>query len=176
MHDIGHRRTVMREERVDAVHGFVGGFSHNQFALTIVEELEQRFSHTLCWFETCQRETLGGQDTRAHKAEASVGRPRLLEQCRSIDAAVFRSPTTRDRYRRRGCRWGIVVDRRVCRNLRSFPLPPPPPSNLARVRQKSGECRSARRGELLRSRIDRFAASVICCRERQLFAQTSAGN
>ncbi|QDV62116.1 dGTP triphosphohydrolase [Crateriforma conspicua] len=78
MHDIGHPpyghcgEDVLAECLED-----VGGFSHNQFALTIVEELEQRYQD-FAGLNLC-RETLAGQDVRAHKAEAAVGRAPLLE-------------------------------------------------------------------------------------------------
>ncbi len=78
LHDIGHPpyghcgedvlAEVMRNE---------GGFSHNQFALSIVSELEQRFTGFPGL--NLSLEVLGGQDTRAHKAEAAVGMAPLLE-------------------------------------------------------------------------------------------------
>ncbi len=78
MHDIGHPpyghcgEDVLSECMVE-----VGGFSHNEFALVIVSELEQRYSE----FNglNLSRETLAGQDVRAHKAEAAVGRSPMLE-------------------------------------------------------------------------------------------------
>ncbi|MEM9645248.1 MAG: dGTP triphosphohydrolase [Planctomycetota bacterium] len=78
MHDVGHPpyghcgEDVLAECMAD-----VGGFSHNQFALTIVEELEQRY-HGFPGLNLT-RETLAGQDVRAHKAEAAVGRSPALE-------------------------------------------------------------------------------------------------
>lgn len=78
MHDVGHPpyghcgEDVLAECLAD-----VGGFSHNQFALTIVEELEQRYRDFPGL--NLSRETLAGQDVRAHKAEAAVGRAPLLE-------------------------------------------------------------------------------------------------
>lgn len=78
MHDIGHPpfghcgEDVLTECMED-----VGGFSHNQFALTIVEELEQRY-HSFSGLNL-SAETLAGQDTRAHKSEAAIGRAPLLE-------------------------------------------------------------------------------------------------
>jgi dGTPase len=78
MHDIGHPPYGhCGEDALSDCMSSVGGFSHNAFATVIVEELEQRYSRfpglNLC------RETLGGQDTRAHKAEAAVGRAAILE-------------------------------------------------------------------------------------------------
>ncbi len=85
MHDIGHPPFGhCGEDVLSECMESVGGFSHNQFALTIVQELEQRYGDfpglNLC------HETLGGQDVRAHKAEAAMGRsPRLEVQV--VDAA-----------------------------------------------------------------------------------------
>lgn len=85
MHDIGHPpyghcgEDVLSEWMDD-----VGGFSHNQFALTIVEELEQRY-HAFAGLNLSM-ETLAGQDTRAHKSEAAIGRAPLLE-VQIVDAA-----------------------------------------------------------------------------------------
>lgn len=55
----------------------VDGFSHNEFALVIVKELEQRYSRFSGL--NLSHETLAGQDVRAHKAEAAVGRSPMLE-------------------------------------------------------------------------------------------------
>lgn len=78
MHDIGHPpyghcgEDVLSECLSD-----VGGFSHNQFALVIVNELEQRYSRFSGL--NLSHETLSGQDVRAHKAEAAIGRSPMLE-------------------------------------------------------------------------------------------------
>ncbi len=85
MHDIGHPPFGhCGEDALSECMSDVGGFSHNQFALTIVQELEQRYGDfpglNLC------RETLGGQDVRAHKAEAAIGRSPMLE-VQIVDAA-----------------------------------------------------------------------------------------
>lgn len=78
MHDIGHPPFGHCGEDVLAdCMGPVGGFSHNQFALTIVTQLEQRYQSFAGL--NLSAETLAGQDTRAHKAEAAVGRAPLLE-------------------------------------------------------------------------------------------------
>tara|TARA_R110002049_G_scaffold47902_1_gene138462 strand:+ start:184776 stop:185921 length:1146 start_codon:yes stop_codon:yes gene_type:complete len=85
MHDIGHPpyghcgEDVLSECMED-----VGGFSHNGFALVIVQELEQRYSR-FSGLNLCV-ETLAGQDVRAHKAEAAIGRSPLLE-VQIVDAA-----------------------------------------------------------------------------------------
>ncbi len=85
MHDIGHPpyghcgEDVLSECMSD-----VGSFSHNEFALVIVAELEQRYSSFPGL--NLSRETLAGQDVRAHKAEAAVGRSPMLE-VQLVDAA-----------------------------------------------------------------------------------------
>jgi dGTPase len=78
LHDIGHPPFGHCGEDVlaEAMQGH-GGFSHNQFALAIVTQLEQRF--TTFPGLNLSHEVLGGQDTRAHKAEAAVGLAPLLE-------------------------------------------------------------------------------------------------
>ena len=78
MHDIGHPPYGHCGEDVlsECMHD-VGGFSHNEFALVIVNELEQRYSRFSGL--NLSRETLAGQDIRAHKAEAAVGRSPMLE-------------------------------------------------------------------------------------------------
>jgi len=78
LHDIGHPPYGHCGEDVLAeVLGPWGGFSHNQFAITIVTELEQRYTDFPGLNLTM--EVLSGQDTRAHKAAATVGRSALLE-------------------------------------------------------------------------------------------------
>ncbi len=78
LHDIGHPPYGHCGEDVLAERlGSHGGFSHNQFALTIVTELEQRYTDFPGL--NLSREVLSGQDTRAHKAAAAVGRSPILE-------------------------------------------------------------------------------------------------
>jgi len=78
LHDIGHPpfghcgEDVLAEAMAEH-----GGFSHNEFALAIVTQLEQRF--TTFPGLNLSREVLSGQDTRAHKAEAAVGLAPFLE-------------------------------------------------------------------------------------------------
>jgi dGTPase len=85
MHDIGHPPFGHCGEDVlsECMHQ-QGGFSHNEFALVIVQELEQRYSSFPGL--NLSRETLAGQDVRAHKAEAAVGRSPMLE-VQVVDAA-----------------------------------------------------------------------------------------
>ncbi len=85
MHDIGHPPYGhCGEDVISECMQAVGGFSHNEFALVIVQELEQRYSQFPGL--NLSAETLGGQDVRAHKAEAAVGRAPLLE-VQLVDAA-----------------------------------------------------------------------------------------
>ena len=85
MHDIGHPPYGhCGEDALSDCMQDVGGFSHNEFALVIVEQLEQRYSEFPGL--NLSAETLGGQDVRAHKAEAAVGRAPLLE-VQLVDAA-----------------------------------------------------------------------------------------
>lgn len=85
IHDIGHPPyghcgEDVLSERMESV----GGFSHNGFALVIVGELEQRYTGFPGL--NLSRETLAGQDVRAHKAESAVGRSPMLE-VQLVDAA-----------------------------------------------------------------------------------------
>lgn len=78
MHDIGHPPYGhCGEDVLSECMDSVGGFSHNEFALVIVCELEQRYSQFPGL--NLSQETLAGQDVRAHKAEAAVGRSPMLE-------------------------------------------------------------------------------------------------
>ncbi len=85
MHDIGHPPYGhCGEDALSERMAGVGGFSHNRFALVIVAELEQRYSQFPGL--NLSRETLAGQDSRAHKSEAAVGRSPILE-VQLVDAA-----------------------------------------------------------------------------------------
>lgn len=85
MHDIGHPPYGhCGEDALSDSLQQVGGFSHNEFALVIVTELERRYAGFAGL--NLSRETLGGQDVRAHKEEASEGRSPLLE-VQLVDAA-----------------------------------------------------------------------------------------
>ena len=78
VHDIGHPPYGHCGEDVLAESlASWGGFSHNQFAITIVTELEQRYTDFPGL--NLSLEVLSGQDTRAHKAAAAVGRSPSLE-------------------------------------------------------------------------------------------------
>ncbi|OYP28950.1 dGTP triphosphohydrolase [Rhodopirellula sp. MGV] len=85
VHDIGHPPYGhCGEDALSDCMQHVGGFSHNAFALVIVEQLEKRYESFPGLNLT--REILDGQDVRAHKAEAAVGRSPLLE-VQLVDAA-----------------------------------------------------------------------------------------
>lgn len=85
MHDIGHPPFGhCGEDVLSECMERQGGFSHNEFALVIVQELEQRYASFPGL--NLSRETLAGQDVRAHKAEAAVGRSPMLE-VQVVDAA-----------------------------------------------------------------------------------------
>lgn len=78
MHDIGHPPYGhCGEDVLTECMDCVGGFSHNEFALVIVSELEQRYSEFAGL--NLSHETLTGQDARAHKAGAAIGRSPILE-------------------------------------------------------------------------------------------------
>lgn len=85
MHDIGHPPYGHCGE--DVLHDCMrqaGGFSHNQFALTIVEDLEQRFNRFSGL--NLSAEVLAGQTERANKHQpANVTAPLLEVQV--VDAA-----------------------------------------------------------------------------------------
>jgi dGTPase len=85
MHDIGHPPYGHCGEDVlnECLHR-VGGFSHNQFALVIVEQLEKKYPDFAGL--NLSRETLAGQDVRANKEAAKVGRSPNLE-VQLVDAA-----------------------------------------------------------------------------------------
>ena len=85
MHDVGHPPYGhCGEDALSECMQQVGGFSHNAFALTLVEQLEQRYAQFPGL--NLSHEMLAGQDTRAHKIEASAGRAPLLE-VQLVDAA-----------------------------------------------------------------------------------------
>ncbi|WP_182870070.1 dGTP triphosphohydrolase [Stieleria mannarensis] len=85
VHDIGHPPFGhCGEDALSECMQPVGGFSHNGFALVIVEQLEQRYAKFPGL--NLSLEILDGQDVRAHKAEAAVGRSPLLE-VQIVDAA-----------------------------------------------------------------------------------------
>lgn len=83
LHDIGHPPFGHAgEDALDECLADEGGFSHNQFALTLIEELECRYASFPGLNLT--HEVLAGQTTRANKTDPT-GRP-LLE-CQTVDMA-----------------------------------------------------------------------------------------
>lgn len=77
LHDIGHPPFGHAgEEVLDEILEDDGGFSHNRFALTLVEELEQRYPHFPGLNLTA--EVLGGQRRRIDKSASAQSVP-LLE-------------------------------------------------------------------------------------------------
>ena len=82
MHDIGHPPYGHAGEDVlDECAKEFGGFSHNQFALTIVQELEYRYTSTPGLNLTC--ECLQGQSHRIEKGDAT----QPLLEVQLVDAA-----------------------------------------------------------------------------------------
>jgi dGTPase len=70
LHDIGHPPFGHAgEEALDEMLKDDGGFSHNRFALTLVEELEQRYPS--CAGLNLTYEVLGGQRRRIDKSEST---------------------------------------------------------------------------------------------------------
>ena len=85
LHDIGHPPYGhCGEDALSECMQRVGGFSHNGFALTLVQQLETRYARFPGL--NLSREVLDGQDVRAHKAEGATGRSPLLE-VQLVDAA-----------------------------------------------------------------------------------------
>ena len=83
LHDIGHPPFGHAGE--DAIHDYLsddGGFSHNQYALTLVEELEERYASFPGL--NLSMEVLASQNTRVDKSE--IGRPPMLE-AQLVDAS-----------------------------------------------------------------------------------------
>ena len=83
LHDIGHPPFGHAGE--DAIHDYLsddGGFSHNQYALTLVEELEERYASFPGL--NLSMEVLASQTTRVDKSE--IGRPPMLE-AQLVDAS-----------------------------------------------------------------------------------------
>ena len=83
MHDIGHPPYGHAgEDKLNEIARDVGGFSHNQFALTIVQVLEVRYTETPGLNLT--REVLQGQTARVDK---NAKGPRPLLEVQLVDAS-----------------------------------------------------------------------------------------
>ena len=83
MHDIGHPPYGHAgEDKLNEIARDVGGFSHNQFALTIVQVLEVRYTETPGLNLT--REVMQGQTARVDK---NAKGPRPLLEVQLVDAS-----------------------------------------------------------------------------------------
>lgn len=88
LHDIGHPPFGHAGE--DALNEFasdVGGFSHNQFALTLVEEIEQRYPEFAGLNLTY--EVLAGQGRRVDKIDGVVGGPAQSDSALPVRAPLL---------------------------------------------------------------------------------------
>ena len=96
MHDIGHPPYGHSGE--DALNECIadeGGFSHNQFGLTIVQEIEIRFHEHPGLNLT--REVLAGQKTRTDKSKTTGPRPLLeVQLVDAADSATYDAHDTDD--------------------------------------------------------------------------------
>lgn len=96
MHDIGHPPYGHSgEDALDECIKEEGGFSHNDFALTIVQEIEIRFQNEPGLNLT--REVLAGQKTRIDKTDTSGPRPLLeVQLVDAADSATYDAHDTDD--------------------------------------------------------------------------------
>ena len=96
MHDIGHPPYGHSgEDALDECIKDEGGFSHNDFALTIVQEIEIRFHNEPGLNLT--REVLAGQKTRIDKSDTSGPRPLLeVQLVDAADSATYDAHDTDD--------------------------------------------------------------------------------
>ncbi len=95
MHDIGHPPYGHAGE--DALNECLrgeGGFSHNQFGLTIVEDLEVRYNGFRGLNLTL--EVLAGQTARAHKHESGLHRLLEVQLVDAADSAAYNAHDTDD--------------------------------------------------------------------------------
>lgn len=95
MHDIGHPPYGhCGEDALNEVARDMGGFSHNQFALTIVQVLEVRYSATPGLNLT--REVLQGQTTRIDKKSGGTGRLLEVQLVDASDSTTYDAHDTDD--------------------------------------------------------------------------------
>jgi dGTPase len=86
LHDIGHPPFGHAgEDALDECLASCGGFSHNRFALTIVEELESRYAAFPGLNLTC--EVLDGQATRVDKTKGAAEELAPLLEVQVVEAA-----------------------------------------------------------------------------------------
>lgn len=95
MHDIGHPPYGHAgEDALNELARDCGGFSHNRFALTIVEELELRYDGFTGLNLT--REVLAGQASRADKAAPGLHRLLEVQLVDAADSATYDAHDTDD--------------------------------------------------------------------------------
>jgi dGTPase len=95
MHDIGHPPYGHAGEDAlnECAHEF-GGFSHNRFALTIVEELEIRYNGFTGL--NLSREVLAGQSSRIDKQASGLHRLLEVQLVDAADSAAYNAHDTDD--------------------------------------------------------------------------------
>jgi dGTPase len=95
VHDVGHPPYGHAGEDVlnECLAG-VGGFSHNQFALTIVRELEKRFTSFPGLNLT--REVLSGQTSRIDKSARAIHPPLEVQLVDAADSTTYDAHDTDD--------------------------------------------------------------------------------
>ncbi|MEQ1904816.1 MAG: dGTP triphosphohydrolase [Pirellulaceae bacterium] len=95
MHDIGHPPYGHAgEDALNECARSIGGFSHNRFALTIVEELEIRYNGFTGLNLT--REVLAGQTSRIDKSKAGLHRLLEVQLVDAADSATYDAHDTDD--------------------------------------------------------------------------------
>lgn len=95
MHDIGHPPYGHAgEDALNECAAAIGGFSHNRFALTIVEELEIRYDGFTGLNLT--REVLAGQASRADKQAPGLHRLLEVQLVDAADSATYDAHDTDD--------------------------------------------------------------------------------
>jgi dGTPase len=95
MHDIGHPPYGHAgEDALNELARDSGGFSHNRFALTVVEELELRYDGFTGLNLT--REVLAGQASRADKAAPGLHRLLEVQLVDAADSATYDAHDTDD--------------------------------------------------------------------------------
>ncbi len=95
MHDIGHPPYGHAgEDALDECLRTEGGFSHNQYALTVVRELEMRFTSYPGLNLT--REVLAGQTSRIDKSKDACPLPLEVQLVDATDSATYDAHDTDD--------------------------------------------------------------------------------
>lgn len=95
MHDIGHPPYGHAgEDALDECAKNIGGFSHNRFALTIVQELEIRYNGFSGLNLT--KEVLAGQTSRIDKSKAGLHRLLEVQLVDAADSATYDAHDTDD--------------------------------------------------------------------------------